>query len=204
LNVTALILVGGQAKRLCGEEKYFLTLNNDRFLDRQIRVLSGLCDEILLITRDVNHCSRFKDIQGVHCIPDVRSNTGPAGGLHAGAMNATNSILIVIACDMPCIKKEVFLYLLSHIKSYEAVIPVQNTGIYEMLHAVYQREALSQALSDPGIIKLSEIAGLLKTRFVSVDEIQHIDPYLTSFININKPEDLKKIQDAKNHKKLRT
>jgi molybdenum cofactor guanylyltransferase len=194
MNVTALILAGGQSKRFSGKEKYFLVLNNERFLDRQIRVLSGLSDEILLITRDANHCSRFTDFAQVHCIPDIRTNTGPAGGLHAGAIHAKNTVLITIACDMPCIKKEVFEYLLSLIKSYEAVIPVHDNGMYEMLHAVYNREALSRVLSDTGIGKLTEITGLLKTRSVSMDEIRQIDPHLTTFININRPEELERIQ----------
>jgi len=45
---------------------------------------------------------------------------------------------------------------------------------------------------------LSEITGLLKTRFVSMDEIRCIDPHLTTFININKPEELKRIQKRVN------
>ncbi|RXM21787.1 molybdenum cofactor guanylyltransferase, partial [Citrobacter sp. AAK_AS5] len=73
MKVTAIILVGGQSKRFLGKEKYFLTLNNDRFLDRQIRILSDLSDEILLITRDANHISRFTDYPQVHCIPDIRT-----------------------------------------------------------------------------------------------------------------------------------
>ncbi|MBN1167544.1 MAG: molybdenum cofactor guanylyltransferase [Methanospirillaceae archaeon] len=191
-QVSCLILVGGEAKRFFGTEKYFLTLDSDCFLERQIRILTPLCDEILLITRDSSQCTRFSDIPHVRCIPDIRRGTGPVGGLHAGVISALYPVILLVACDMPCIKREVFEYLLSFIPSYEAVIPVQDSGIYEMLHAVYQREALARILCDSSITRLSILAEKIHTKLITINEIRKIDPGLSSFTNINSREDLKK------------
>lgn len=191
-QISGLILVGGEAKRFCGAEKYFLTWDSECFLNRQIRILTPLCNEILLITRDSNQCTRFSDIPHVRCIPDIRTGTGPVGGLHAGVISASYPVILLVACDMPCIKRDVFEYLLSFIPSYEAVIPVQDSGIYEMLHAVYQREALTRILCDSSITRLSTLVEKIHTKFIPMDEIRKIDPELSSFTNINSSTDLKR------------
>src|SRR5512133_149615 len=108
---SAIILVGGEAKRANGREKYFFMYEGRTFIDRLIDTLRQVVDEIILVAKDPEQCKRFAHLTGVRCITDIRPGIGPIGGLHAGAQAAHGETLFVSACDMPCIDSGVVGYL---------------------------------------------------------------------------------------------
>jgi molybdopterin-guanine dinucleotide biosynthesis protein A len=159
---SAVILVGGEARRANGQEKYFFTYQGKTFIDRLIESLSQVVDEIILVARDPDQCKRFDTINGVRCITDIRPGTGPIGGLHAGSLEARGEEIFVSACDMPCVNPRVIAHLFNRIGDFDAAIPCWNVEMLEPLHAVYKRSEL------------------------------------TTFTNINKIEDLERINHIRN------
>ena len=101
---SAIILVGGEAKRANGQEKYFFTYKGKTFIERLVNSLRKIVDEIILVARDPEQCKRFSGLAGVRCISDIRRGIGPIGGLHAGILAAGGDLIFVSACDMPCIR----------------------------------------------------------------------------------------------------
>jgi molybdopterin-guanine dinucleotide biosynthesis protein A len=190
---SAVILVGGEARRANGKEKYFFTYEGKTFIDRLIESLTQVVDEIILVARDPEQCKRFSAIAGVRCITDIRPGTGPIGGLHAGALAARGEVIFVSACDMPCVDPRVIAYLFNRIDSYDAAIPSWNPEMLEPLHAVYRRTALIGYLEDHASLSLRTMVRGLNTLYVPIEEIQAIDHELTTFTNINKIEDLERI-----------
>jgi molybdopterin-guanine dinucleotide biosynthesis protein A len=190
---SAVVLVGGEARRANGQEKYFFTYHGRTFIERLVDSLRQVVDEIILVARDPEQCKRFAGIGGVRCITDIRPGIGPIGGLHAGSLAARGDLIFVSACDMPCIDSRVIAYLFDHIDDYDAVIPRWNPDMLEPLHAVYRRAALLNYLKSHDSLSLREMVQNLSARYIRVDELQLIDPELRTFTNINKLEDLERI-----------
>lgn len=193
---TAIVLAGGRAERAGGKEKYFFRYRGRTFIERMIETLSAVVDEIIVVARDEEQCRRFSPIEGIRCVGDIRKGIGPIGGLHAGVRHARGETLFVTACDMPFVKAEVIRYLFDLIEGYDAVVPCWDGDRLEPLHAVYRREALAEYLEDEReILSLRSMILSLNARFVHMDEIKRIDPKLSSFVNINRLEDLELIEN---------
>src|SRR5512136_16381 len=123
---SAVVLVGGDAQRAHGREKYFFTYLGKTFIERLVDSLRQVVDEIILVARNPEQCKRFNEVKGIRCISDIRTRIGPIGGLHAGSRAAHGDLIFVSACDMPCIDPNVIAYLFDNIGNYDAVIPRWN------------------------------------------------------------------------------
>ena len=94
---------------------------------------------------------------------------------------------------MPCINPAVIAHLFNSVDNYDAVIPSWNPDMLEPLHAVYRRTALLTYLESHDSLSLRAMVRSLSARYVPVDELKIIDPDLKTFTNINKLEDLERI-----------
>ena len=187
---SAVVLVGGEAKRAKGQEKYFFTYEGKTFISRLIGSLSQVVDEIVLVARDPEQCSRFDHLNAVRCITDIRKGIGPVGGLHAGVRAAKGDLVFVAACDMPCINPEVVACLFDLICESDAAIPCWNNEMYEPLHAVYRRSALLPYLEKYESRSLRGMVKDLNATYVPVEKLRRYDPALQTFTNINRLEEL--------------
>jgi molybdenum cofactor guanylyltransferase len=190
---SAVILVGGEARRANGQEKYFFIYRGRTFIERLVDTLREVTDEIVLVARDPSQCERFRDIESVTCITDIRQGIGPIGGLHAGTLAAHGDLLFVSACDMPCIEAGVVSHLFEAIGDHDAAIPSWSDEMIEPLHAVYRRSALLNYLRSHDSLSLRPMIRSINTLYVPVDELRPYDPDLRTFTNINKLEDLERI-----------
>jgi molybdopterin-guanine dinucleotide biosynthesis protein A len=193
---SAIVLVGGAARRAGGREKYFFTFRGKTFIDRLIDTLKEAVDEIVVVARDPEQCDRFGHIGNIRCIADVRRGLGPIGGLHAGALAVHGEYVFVAACDMPCIHPGVVRLLFDAAVGYDAAIPCWNADMLEPLHAVYRRSALLDYLEEHESLSLRAMIWSLETRYVPVEKIREIDPNLLTFTNINNLEDLESIDPS--------
>jgi molybdopterin-guanine dinucleotide biosynthesis protein A len=193
---SAVILAGGEARRANGKEKYFFMYEGKTFIERLVGSLSGVANEIVIVARDTAQCTRFRELQGVTCISDIRQGLGPVGGLHAGSLAARGDLIFVSACDMPCINAAVVSYLFEAIGQYDAAIPLWNERMLEPLHAVYRRTALLTYLESHTSLSLRAMIQSLNTRYIPVDELRAFDPNLKTFTNINKLEELEHINHS--------
>ena len=190
---SAIVLVGGEARRAQGKEKYFFLYHGRTFISRLVESLGEVVDEIILVARDPAQCSRFDGMDKVRCISDIRPGIGPVGGLHAGALAATGEFVFVSACDMPCISPSVVRYLFERASDRDAAIPSWNLEMLEPLHAVYRRTTLLTYLDYHDSRSLRNMVRSLTGCYIPVDELRAFDPELRTFTNINKIEELEKI-----------
>jgi molybdopterin-guanine dinucleotide biosynthesis protein A len=192
---SAIILVGGEARRAGGREKYRFMYEGETFLSRLIVTLDEVVDEILIVARDTAQCARVAEMTHVRIVPDRHRGIGPAGGLQAGALEARGDLIFAVACDMPCINARVVDRLFGLIDGYDAVIPCwEDETMLEPLHAVYRPRALLSAYDASTSHSLRSLTHHLNTRFVNVEAFLDIDPHLRTFTNINRLEDLREIE----------
>jgi len=88
---------------------------------------------------------------------------------------------------------QVIAHLFNRIEGYDAAIPSWNPEMLEPLHAVYRRTALIGYLENHDSLSLRTMVRGLNTLYVPIEEIRAIDHELTTFTNINKIEDLERI-----------
>ncbi len=192
---TAIILVGGQARRANGMEKYFFRFGDRTFIERLVDSLLPVTDEIILVAKDALQCERFSHLTGVRCVRDIRIGIGPLGGIHAGVMASRGEILFVCACDMPCVSTRVVERLFSALDDYDAVIPCWDRDKLEPLHAVYRKAPLASYLKEHESLSIRQMIRSIRAKYIGVEQLRQVDPDLITFTNINKIEDLEKMKD---------
>ena len=188
---SAIVLVGGEARRAGGREKYFFQFDGKTFLEHLISSLEDVVEEIVLVARNPAQCGRFSGIPGISITSDIRKGIGPIGGIHAGVQQASGDLLFVVACDMPCVNALVVEHLFTLIDAHDAVIPRWNEEMIEPLHAVYRRGALHSYLRGHHSRSLREMVRHLDIAFVDIADLRALDPELRTFTNINAIEDLR-------------
>lgn len=187
---TALILVGGEARRSGGVEKYFFEYKGETFISHMIGTLAHVTDEIIIIARDEEQCRKFQDMAGIKTASDSVRGIGPLGGIIAGIEEAEGDLIFITACDMPCIRSDVVEHLFSVIGDYDAAVPYWSDDMYEPLHAVYRKESLREYIQTHTSYSLRSMIRSINQLFIPIQDIRRLDPDLRSFTNINELTDL--------------
>jgi len=184
---TAAILAGGKNSRFGGKTKAKMMIDGRTLIEKTIRVLETVFDDIIIITNSKGELPEFKNIR---MFADIYHNKGPLGGLHSALTNSQKEAVFMLASDMPDISAGIIRRQLAQFtgKQADALLPRHDSFI-EPLHAVYRKSIL------PGLEKYLAESQLLAIREflkqVSVDyfRISNIEKQ-NVFININTQEDL--------------
>jgi len=190
VKTTGIILAGGKNLRM-GQNKAFLEVQGERIIDRIKRILVELFDEVLLVT---NSPPDYLDLN-LRTVTDLYREKGSLGGIFTGLFHASFSHAFVAACDMPFLRPALISHLVRLSPGYDIVIPRTEDGL-QPLHAVYSRKCLPfmEDLLRKGNLKILDFFHQVKKREVLPEEITPFDSQLISFLNLNTPEDLTRIQ----------
>ena len=174
-----------------GQNKAFLEVQGERIIDRIRRIFTDLFQEVLLVT---NSPRDYLDLN-LRIVTDLHREKGALGGIFTGLFHASFSHAFVTACDMPFLNKELISHLVRLSPAYDIVIPRTDDGL-QPLHAVYSQRCLPfmEDLLRRGNLKILDFFHRVKKREVLTGEIIPLDPRLSSFLNLNSPEDLARIQ----------
>lgn len=194
---SGLILLGGMASRAGFRVKYLFTYNGETFLDRQIRVLHQVTDEIVLSCRDEEQAGSLPDHLKFPVVVDERKEQGPSEGIRMGIQACTGRYVVVVACDMPFISPEMISYLFQCIGNADAAIPEWENGYQEPLHAIYRREALIGFFSHRTARRLRDMVSEMEVVRVPVSDLRRVDPSLLSFTNINHLDEYSRLNEKK-------
>jgi len=191
VKATGIILAGGKNLRM-GQNKAFIEVQGERIIDRIRRIFVDLFEEVLLVT---NSPRDYLDLN-LRMVTDLYREKGALGGIFTGLFHASFSHAFVAACDMPFLNPGLIAHLVGLSAGYDIVIPRTGDGL-QPLHAVYSRKCLPfmEDLLDRGNLKILDFFHRVKKREVLTGEIINLDPNLSSFLNLNSPEDLSRIQE---------
>ncbi len=190
---SAVILAGGQSKRLGGVNKAYFQVGKRRMLDRILEVLRPLFDEIILVTSDPGSYLEW-DLLIVSDHFDQRSSLT---GIHAGLFAASHPHALVAACDMPFIQPELVQMLLKAIEPKWDVIIPQTAGGLEPLLAVYSQRCLKpiQHQLTGGRYRIQGFFQQVRIKTIQENQLRRADPELASFFNINSADDLTRAKE---------
>lgn len=174
-----------------GRNKAFLEIDGRRIIDRTKELFREVFDEVLLVT---NSPLEYLDLD-LRLVSDLIPNKGSLGGIYTGLFHASHPQAFVAACDMPFLNKPLIRHLARLAPKFDIVIPKTDDGL-QPLHAVYSQNCVPfmEELLRRDNLKIIDFFKRVKVREVFTEEILPYDPDLKAFLNVNTPEDLRKLQ----------
>ncbi len=179
-NLAAIILAGGQSKRM-GRDKAFLLWKDKPFIQH-------LIDAVLPLTRDVYFSGKSQKLKtlGFEVIADEIENAGPVVALASCFNKIKAKSVLVLSCDVPQIATKDLKELIAvNTPEYDAVFYTFN-GKAMPLAGIYNQSCFSVFIAEmqAGERKLFNVLDKLKTK-----EIEY--KCAGGLQNINTPHDLK-------------
>jgi len=194
-NLSAAVLAGGASSRM-GQDKSLLTLHGERLIERVVKRISQLSDDIMVIT---NNPEKYDFLQGqVRFVPDITGpGQGPLAGIASALEAAQHERVLIVATDMPFLNVPLLSYLAQLDHTADVIVPViAQDGYPETLHAIYHKRALPviKAQLAAGRRKITRFFQQVQVRYVPRHEIEPLDPLLHSFFNANTPREWKEVE----------
>ena len=198
MNKSAIILAGGLSKRY-GTDKGLVLLQNKPLIRHVIDRVFYLFEEIIVVVSSTEMKIKLRKLLdlNIKIIIDEDNFQSPLNGTITGFNQANSEYSFLISCDNPLVSPKIVNFLLKNINSYQALIPKWPNGYIEPLHAVYHTKsakiAAKKAYKQGFLNMKSMINNLKKINFISTEILRRWDPTLQTFINVNTPEELKRI-----------
>jgi len=199
MKKSAIILAGGFSKRL-GRDKGLVELGGRPLIFHVLDRVSRLVDESLVVVSLESQKDAFTPFvkPKARIVIDRYNVQSPIVGALTGFENASGEYSLLLPCDTPFVSREIASLLFDLCVNRSAVVPRWPNRYVEPLHAVYHTKsalnASETAYEEKKLDLRSIIANLRGVRYISTLVLQQIDPKLTTFFNVNTPEDLKKAE----------
>lgn len=187
-DVTALILAGGQARRMGGRNKALLEVGGETLLERLRRELAPRVTRVLVSVAQPVTWTELPQL----C--DPVPGAGPLGAIAAG-LAAAPQWLLVVAVDMPFLAGPVLDLLLGDLDTAAPdAVAFRVAGLPEPLVALWHVRARSVVERRVASRQLKVAAALLdpelQVRWIDEAEVRRVDLELRSFVNLNDTDDL--------------
>ncbi len=197
-GITGILLAGGQSRRM-GTAKAFIQWRGRSLFEHPLSALQEVCAEVLIVTKTPE---LYENCSARVCRDDF-PDAGPLGGIYTGLRTSQNSRVIVLACDMPYVRRNI-LDALADASGWnpmlDAIVPLApntNSGNEiqpQPLCALYSRKCMTEFRAQilQGSFSLKQSLTRLKVKFSDWRELDPSDTAGISFTNVNSPEDVKK------------
>lgn len=184
-NVTGMILAGGKARRMGGQDKGLVELNGQAMIQYVLDVLKPQVNQILInANRNVSEYKKF----GYPVVSDqLEDFQGPLAGIAASMEVAQTKYICTCPCDGPLIAKDLVSRLFSEVnKNNDTKIAVAHDGNrLQPVYALIDCELLANLIDylTSGERKIDRWYTQHNFKAVDFSDRQEC------FININTPED---------------
>ncbi len=171
------------------------------FLNRIVQRASDLTDKLVIAVGHnaakfyqdrYGNCPEFRNVIWAE---DSVANQGPMEGIHQGLKTLELNFpqcqhAFVTSCDVPALNGGLILALLEEIGAHDAITPIDGKRVYGMT-AVYRCSVWAAAARNVAEkqLRVSMLADSVNATSVDLNDLKTIDPQLTSFENINTPDD---------------
>ncbi len=198
MDVGLVILAGGQGKRLGGQNKAQLVLNEQNFFAHLLAATDGLFAEKILSVASKKEAA---EAARNYCLPknwqitaDQTPSAGPLAGLYAAFLVSKCQMVLLISCDTPFVERSFVNFLLTCVDDqYQCFVPFTTDGRLHPLCAIYDRSVLPVAREqlEAGDFKMHNFLQKLAKKEISLAASGFGDDIV---FNVNTPEDLAKAQ----------
>jgi len=197
VSITAVLLAGGQSKRM-GKDKAFLKYKGNTFLKIILKEIQDFVDEIILSINKPEDLYRDEISflnKPVKFVKDIDKFGGPLNAVVSCANEIETDSFFLLTCDTPLFKGTLISYFQSTIENYDCVIPVIN-GKYQPINTIYKKDTLEVAKDtylNQRKNSLFAWINRLNVKYVDEEEIKKIDKELGSYFSVNTPKQYQKL-----------
>lgn len=174
-----------------GSDKALLELGSKTLIQRACELAASVANSVSLVG-PAEKLSPFGPV-----VPDIYPNRGPLGGLYS-ALSATQTELnLVLAVDLPLLTRDFLLTFRALAEREPAMAYVPRVaGRLQPLCAFYKTNVAPEAerLLTSGLNKLEALFDNVSLRVIEEDEIQRLGGSPEMFLNVNSPEDYKRVK----------
>jgi molybdopterin-guanine dinucleotide biosynthesis protein A len=208
----AIILSGGSSRRFQSsqgmwQDKALVGLLGKPLLVHAVENVCEVVDDVVVCVNNEKRKAQYSEVLKKHHVKDVRlvidkpSNHlgGPIVGILTGLTSTDADYCFTLPSDMPLLQPKVVDHLFNSLKDARVVVPMWPNGRLETLNMVLKKHdvlEIVKTLCQLGRPRSDDIIrGALNVLLISiVAELRPFDPQLKSFININSPADLARLQ----------
>ena len=181
----AVVLAGGRSTRM-GRDKATLPFGETTLLERVVRTLSGVVDEVVVVARRGQTLPTLSAPKPVRIVHDETEDLGPLGGLAPGLSALSAPVAFASSCDVPFLSPAVVRMLFVALGDRDVAI-AQAEGRLHPLCAVYRTSTAEAMRSLVAEGKRRPVDLLARVPYVVVPEsaLRAADPELRSLDNLN-------------------
>lgn len=191
-HFSVVILAGGFGRRL-GRDKATCLAAGRPLLHWTALAATAVTDDIVVVRRADQE---FVPAMGAPWreVTDHRPERGPLAGLEAAIDETRHDLLVAVACDMPMVRGAVLAAVAAAARNVEIAMPLVDDHAQPLL-AAYRRSVAPhiRALLDSGEGRLRALLPLVQHTLIGEDVLRMHDPELESLTNVNRAEDLERV-----------
>lgn len=188
-DLTVVIQAGGRSSRM-GRDKGLVPLGGRPMIEHILDAVDDLADDLLLVTNQPTQYLHF----GLRMVGDEVPGAGALPGLRTALRAATDQYVLVVACDMPFLNRDLLRYEVDlAFETQKDVIVPRWENHFQTMHAIYKRatclKAIENALADKQERMISFFPSVLVHK-IEPEEVMRFDRHGRSFFSVNTPENL--------------
>ena len=191
-HFSVVILAGGFGRRL-GRDKATCLAAGRPLLHWTALAATTVTDDIVVVRRADQE---FVTAMGAPWreVTDQRPERGPLAGLEAAIDATRHDLIVAVACDMPMVRGAVLAAVAAAARDVEIAMPLVDDHAQPLL-AAYRRSVAPhiRALLDSGEGRLRALLPLVQHTLIGEDVLRMHDPELESLTNVNRAEDLERV-----------
>jgi molybdopterin-guanine dinucleotide biosynthesis protein A len=169
-----------------GRPKAWLPVGDELMLQRVVRVVGEVVQPVVVVAAQGQEVPPLPP--GVRVVRDDVEGRGPLGGLAAGmaAIKDECEQVYLSGCDVPLLRAEFVRRVVGSVAKPQAAVPLV-AGRLHPLAAVYSLDVLPVVLAQlaAGDYRMTRLAELVPTRFLTQADFAEVDPQLESLRNVN-------------------
>ena len=190
-DITAVILAGGQSRRMGGIDKGLIEFQGKPMVQH---VIQALLPDVSTLFINANRNFDGYEALGYRVLPDrIEGFLGPLAGMASGMYAATTKYIVTAPCDCPLVSIGLVRRLYQAVQNENAQIGVANDG--ERMHPVFaliQRDLLPDlaAYLESGERKIDRWYARHRVSVVRFDDVPQW------FQNVNSPEEHAELENV--------
>ncbi len=182
-NSTAVVLAGGQSRRMNSIPKGLLKLGEYTFMDHILHTLQ-IFDDLQISTNDDTYAEYEYPV-----IHDRIPGLGPVGALSSILAGTDKDYVFVVPCDTPLLQRDTIYRCFRMMDEHTDAVILQTADKTYPTIGIYRTSALPviDAQIRTGNYRMMNILNTLRTKYLFVEDMQELK-------NVNTPEDYLEIQ----------
>ncbi len=181
-SVSAVILAGGQARRMGGQDKGLITIADEPMIAHVLRAIQSQVSAIAINAN--RHAEAYASFGHPVIADQLADFQGPLAGMAAGLEWCPSDYLLTLPCDGPLLPDDLVMRLQGALSDADVAVAHDGTRLQPVYALIHKRCLPSlQAFLAEGGRKIDRWYACLDQRSADLSDQQ------TLFVNVNTPED---------------